>query len=358
MNRTLVLGLLLTLLGISTVFAQQPISAYAYLDYLYNVQRDPSIGTLSNAALTGQSAFQAFSFRRIYFTYDNSISKDFSGRFRLETEESALSSDGRISVFVKDAYIRWKGIFDGHDAILGIQPTPAYQVSEDWWGYRSLEKTIMDLRGIVSSRDFGFSLRGRFAEKERFGYHLLVANGSGNRPEGDKYKRYYASVHYNPSADLQVTLYGDLRVRARIRNPYSSNPTATVDNNTLTYAAFVGYRPVKELTIGMEGFLSRTQNGFDTRSLLDDRTAAGLSIFGSLIINPKVTLVGRYDYFGANTSQAGLGDTRSYVLAAIDWKVNERVSIMPNIQFEAYESVEGRAFDPSVTSRVTFYFAF
>ncbi len=151
-------------------------------------------------------------------------------------------------------------------------------------------------------------------------------------------------------------MYGDLRARAEIRNPYSR--ADMVSNNSLTYAAFVGYRLAEEITIGLEAFLSRTQNGFDTRSSLDERTAAGFSLFGSLIINSKWTLVGRYDYYDANTSALSPGDMRSYAIAAIDWKVNERVSIMPNIQFESYESVGESSYDPSITSRVTFYFAF
>lgn len=88
---------------------------------------------------------------RIFLTDDNVISKGISGRFRLEADESALSIDGKRSQFVNDASIRWEGIFDGDNVILGIQPTLAFQISEGWWGYRSLEKTILDLRGIVLS---------------------------------------------------------------------------------------------------------------------------------------------------------------------------------------------------------------
>ena len=50
---------------------------------------------------------------------------------------------------VKDAWLKWKNIFSGSDLIFGISPTPAFDVSEGAWGHRYLEKTIMDLDGIV-----------------------------------------------------------------------------------------------------------------------------------------------------------------------------------------------------------------
>ncbi len=354
MKRLLLIAILAFLSGTTTILAQGKISAYAYLDYLYNVERDPSIGAFSDVALDGQKAFQSFQFRRIYLTYDNVISQRFSGRFRLEADESALSSDGKNSVFVKDAYIRWKEIFEGQDLIAGIQPTPAFQVSEEWWGYRSLEKTILDLRGIVSSRDFGLSMKGKFDQQGAMRYQFMFANGSGNRPEGDKYKRYYANLHFNPSSDIQINLYGDFRARGDIRNMYAPDPTSMVSNNSLTYAVFAGYRIDEAVSVGVEGFLSSTENGFDTNSALEERTAAGLSLFGSWNIGSGLSLVGRYDYFDPNTSDLSAGDARSYVLCALDRNIDEHVSIMPNVQVETYESVPGRSFDPSITTRVTF----
>ncbi|MCK7527972.1 MAG: hypothetical protein MZV64_65435 [Ignavibacteriales bacterium] len=82
----------------------------------------------------------------------------------------ANTGSNKISVFVKDAYLQWKNIFKGSDLIFGIHPTPAYEISEGIWGNRFLEKTIMDLRGIVSSRDLGASLKGKFSEEGIFKY--------------------------------------------------------------------------------------------------------------------------------------------------------------------------------------------
>src|SRR5512146_3331458 len=130
------------------------LSGLMFGDYFYNIdQRD-----------TAKKDLNGIQLRRIYFTYDYAISPNFDTRFRLEADQSALTSDGKIGVFVKDAYLKWKGIFEGSDVLFGVSPAPAFDASEEAWGYRSLEKTIMDLRGIVPSRDLGVDLKGKLTD--------------------------------------------------------------------------------------------------------------------------------------------------------------------------------------------------
>src|SRR5512143_1605427 len=157
----------------SEVRSQGRFSGVFYGDYFYNVSRDTAAnrGNLPGSALTGPESNQGFIIRRIYFTYDHDLAEQFATRFRLELDETpnsssqyAILSNGNIGVFVQDAWLRWKNIFKGSDLYFGIQPTSAYEVSEGIWAYRSLEKTIMDLRGIVSSRVLGIALRGKLDE--------------------------------------------------------------------------------------------------------------------------------------------------------------------------------------------------
>ena len=143
MKKMLALSTLLILLGLSISVGQGKFGGYMFADYYYNVSRDASFGSAApaNSALSanspGATAMQAFQMRRVYFTYDNDISDQFTARFRLEVDQAANASNGKIGSFVKDAYLKWKNIFSGSDLILGIQPPPAYEVSEAAWGYRS-----------------------------------------------------------------------------------------------------------------------------------------------------------------------------------------------------------------------------
>jgi hypothetical protein len=340
---------------------KEKFSGYMFGDYFFNFERDTAISRLSNVATGGEKSYQAFQFRRIYFTYDNNISDNFTARLRLEADQGALTSDGKITTFVKDAFLRWKNIFQGSDLYFGIHPTPAYDISESFWEYRSLEKTIMDLRGIVSSRDFGLALRGKLDDAGIINYWAMVGNNSANKPETDKFKRYYLTFWFKPTKELQATVYGDYKAQASINDPTSTmNPPATLSHGVLTTAAFVGYG-TPEYHVGVEGFLQSAANGYREPSAtsLTSMSSAGVSLFGWYKVQSELSLVGRYDYFDPNTNGNAKGDARNYFLGGVAWWPNSRVSIIPNVQVETYESLpSGQTFDPSVTGRVTFYYIF
>ncbi|MEO8398383.1 MAG: hypothetical protein ABI550_01070 [Ignavibacteriaceae bacterium] len=339
------------------------ISGTAYFDYFYNAARPPQINDLPNTALGGEKDLNGFMFRRIYLTYDHTISKSFSGRFRVEADEVELTSNGKIGVFVKDAYLKWKNIFDGSDIYLGIQPGPAFAVSEDNWGYRSLEKTILDLRGIVSSRDIGVSLKGRINKDGTVNYWVMIGNNSANKPEADKYKRYYAHLQFEPVKNFQITVYGDLKAKPSIKDPNDAAGKNTLNNNSVTTALFAGYNKKGNYSIGVEGFLQSNMNELQIPNLagveVKNRNAIGVSLFGSVYLKNNLAVVGRYDYFDPNNNSSFTGDLRNYFLLAFDFQPAENVSIMPNVQIETYQKpMNGDSIDASVTTRITFFYEF
>jgi hypothetical protein len=114
---------------------------YAFGDYYYFIEDHRS-------DLVDQRGFW---FRRIYLTYDYKINKQFSSRLRLEmSNEFDFSSAVAMTAFVKDAWLKYK--FSNQQIILGISPTPTFQIIEKIWRYRSVEKTpeILDLQEKVS----------------------------------------------------------------------------------------------------------------------------------------------------------------------------------------------------------------
>lgn len=206
---------------ISTVLPQGKFTGYIFGDYYYNAARDTAIAKFKNVANGGVKDLNGFNIRRAYLTYDNDISCCFTSRFRLEMTDKENLTDGKIGVFVKDAYVKWKGFIEGHDITIGIQPSPSFEIAEKAWGYRAIEKTIMDLRGIASSRDFGITLSGKFDADGNYGYSLMYANGSSTGLEKNKFKRYYAQVYLKPFKNFQATLYTDINGKANINDPNS-----------------------------------------------------------------------------------------------------------------------------------------
>jgi len=336
------------------------ISGYMFGDYFYNAARDTGISSLGNIVNGGKKDLNGFQLRRIYFSYDYDISETFDTRFRVEADQSANTSNGKIGVFVKDAYLKWKNIFKGSDLIFGIQPTPAFEVSEGVWGNRFLEKTIMDLRGIVSSRDIAITLKGKFDDTGIFKYWLMIGDGSGNSPETDKYKRFYAHIQYTPIKQFTASLYADLKARPNINDPASTtNPPSSVANNDLTYALFLGYKEKDVYTFGLEGFLNPIQNGMVSNGSLNNRTGMGLSAFGSYNFSEELSTVGRYDYYDPNTDTDVKNDSRNWFIFSLNYKPDEKVTISPNVIIETYESIpNGRSIDASITPRITFFYSF
>ena len=335
------------------------LSGYMFGDYFYNLQRDDDIANLSNVALGGPEEFNGFLLRRIYFSYDDDISKDFAVRFRLEADSVSLDSRGKITVFVKDAYLRWKNL-GKNEFIFGIQPPPAYEVSEAAWAYRSLEKTIMDLRGIVSSRDIGVSLKGKLDGSGKYGYWVMFGNGSGNNPETDKFKRLYGHFEWRPTEKFVATIYQDYRALPDIADP--NDPSIFVDNSSYTTAWFAGYGVKDRYNIGYEGFLTRQENGVRISAAptaaLDDRKALGHSFWAWYNFTPKIGVVGRYDYLEPNNHDTSQGDKRNLFIGSVVFKPHKNVWIMPNIYVESYEDIAGNSVKTSITPRVTMYYIF
>lgn len=360
------LGLPLLLIWATTGIAQEKeppaagrFSGLMFGDYFYNIERDAGIGNQTNVALTGTKTMQGFQFRRIYFTYDHDIDRQFTTRLRLEADQSATTSNGKIGVFVKDAYLMWKNVFSGSDLIFGIQPPPTYEVSEASWGFRSIERTIMDLRGIYASRDVGVSLKGRVTESGTVNYTVMIGKNAGNSPSTSKYNRYSAQLHIKLAASLQGTAYIDYNARADRADPF--NAGSNVSNGSTTAALFLGYVRPAEFSVGMEGFTSTRANGYTApgANSLSVLPTVGFSAWATVTLMPDVVAIGRYDHFDPNSDTSAKGDSRDYIIGAVAWKPHRNVSIIPNILYESYEKpLSGTALDGSVTARVTLYCVF
>ena len=80
--------------------------------------------------------------------------------------------------------IRWKGIWNGTDLVWEKMSTPAFPlISEKVWSYRSIERTIADIRRTPSMTS---ALRCRAfldPSTKNFGYNVMAANGTSDKPD-------------------------------------------------------------------------------------------------------------------------------------------------------------------------------
>jgi len=179
-------------------------------DYVYKGNADTvgsgqGRGTNQYSKVPAGSRF--FQFRRVYLGYNYDISPKFSAEILFACEDDLtpgsvgnqntngdVLQDNKFAPFLKLANIRWKNIFKGTDLVMGESLTPAFPLlSETVWGYRSIERTVADIRR-TPSYDEGVTLQGHFDEKANFGYNVMVGTGNGAKPATNNFQMFYGDV--------------------------------------------------------------------------------------------------------------------------------------------------------------------
>lgn len=312
-------------------------------DYYYAIRADTGIGKLSRAFLNKPSGMTGFQFKRVTLGYEYNWTHQITTFIKIETNDNALSADNTMSFFLKDAYLKYK--LNGFtDFYLGIQPTFSFETTEQYWGLRYVEKTLLDLRGIEPARDFGISVRGKFSAGSPFSYIVMAGDNSYVRPETDKYKKLYARLGYSPFRGLDFCYYSDYAFMAE-KNGRPSNE--------LVQAVFAGYRN-ETVSAGLETFIKTTGNGYLTAdSTFINMNGMGISVFGSVNISKKIACFARYDYYDPNINASSTYDRRHFATAGISWTPVANINFSPNVEMETYENPEYSP-SPSVWARLNF----
>jgi hypothetical protein len=349
---------------LSSQVVEQPagkISGSFFVDYFYNVSRDDNFDALSNTALGGDEGVSGFQIRRIYLSYDYRFNSNLSTRLRFESDESNFTSNqagdkaNKFTMFIKDAFLDWR-YADGHKLVVGIQPTPAFGASESNWGNRYIEKTIMDLRKVVPSRDLALSLKGKIDADGMFKYWVMYGNNGAGSPEEDQYKRYFAHVEVLPLTNFNFTLYGDYQSRTSIDNAFAEGET--LSNNILTSAIYAGYMVKDKFSAGAEVYFRTVQNGFRMADDYTDSKGFGLSVFGTYHFSQKINAFARFDNFEPNSHEDAINDKRQLIIGGLAYRPNSKLSISPNFLVETYEGSGADEADSSVTARLTASWSF
>jgi len=302
-----------------------------------------------DSSLVGKNGFW---FRRIYFTYDQDINDAFSVRLRYE-----MASDGSFgkdaskhTPYIKDAYLKWK-YNANHHMLVGISPTPTWGLLEKFWGYRSVEKTLLDLQKWSSSRDFGLALKGSLLKDDKMEYHLMIANGGSEKNETNKGKKVFGAVSYHFSKNFFVEVYADWNDNAG-NNSYSG---------WKTFQGFAGYE-TKNYKLGLQ-IARQIRKPYGS----EEFTMDAASVFGIFNFAKQAKVFARIDrMFDANPE----GHEISYLpfdnsagstlyILGLDYSPASAVHFMPNIELISYDkNNSGNTPDTDIVPRVTFFYVF
>lgn len=356
----------------------------AFGDYYYKAHSDALNRGGANQYTNIEKGRNAFQFRRIYLGYNYDITSKFSAELLLAAEDNFsniagvqngdLLTNNKLAFYIKLANIRWKNIWKGTDLVVGQVSTPAYPLLVDpVWGYRSVERTITDIRRTPSF-DPGAALQGKFDPATgNFGYNLMVGNGTGARPENDKFKWFYGDVWAKFfDKKLVFDLYADYQ---------RLNWTSSLHNSHNMIKGFAAYT-TPGFTAGVEAFLNRGKNDVvgikGTSADTLNANATGVSTFvRGRVIADKLGFFARVDRFNPDTkydekkysTYKGLSanyepnNKETFVTAGLDFTPVKNVHFMPNVWYNHYKSerstTSGNAnHDYDLVYRITFYYVY
>jgi len=342
------------------------ISGQMFGDIYYNVNGDPTHTYTPAGADLGQPSIadggkpitqdlNGTQIRRVYFQLDNDFSEKYTSRLRLEVDGRSATNDSKISSFVKNAYVQAKSVLPRSDFFFGMVNTPTWENSEEFWGYRSIEKTIGDFRGLGSSSDLGFEMKGFADGDHRIGYAALIGDGQGQRPENDRLKKFYLSLPAR-FGELRIEPYADYQsVRVNLQPAVPTNTDSLAANNDqATWKLFTGYE-FHRYALGAEGVVRLNHRAAGVAN----QEQRGLSLFGRGTMSQTLGAFARVDFWSPNIRTSNRVDSRLYI-AGVDWQPFKDVHVMPNVEAMQYLG-KGHAVAPGqadVQARITLYWKF
>ncbi len=289
-----------------------------------------------------------FWIRRLYFTYDHTLSKSLSVRVRLEVNSKGdFKSTGVNTPYLKDAWLKWT--FGAHALTVGLAPTANIDFVDGFQGYRQIEKSPIDLYRWDSSRDTGVLLQGGLGKDRRTSYSLQFGNGSGTGSETDASKAVRGELSHRFASGLVLEAYADWQDRPD-------------DRDFSTLAALLGWQE--------KGWRASLQYGHQQRREAggagEDLSLDFLSAFAAVAVSPRVSLVGRVD---RNFDPIPNGETTDYMpfsgnaanvfgYAAVDVTLAKGVHLVPNVEVAVYdEATDGTTPGDDVVPRLTLFFS-
>jgi hypothetical protein len=340
--RKLVLMAALTtaVLAPAAASAEGKFGALVFGDYYYFIENHDS-------ATVDQNGFWI---RRVNLTWDEKFDDAFSARLRIETASPGdfLPDNQDVMItFMKDAWLRWK--HNNQSVYLGLTGTPSHGFTEDFWGYRHLEKIPGELQGFYGSRDMGLAAAGTVGAAQKLGYHVMVGNGTGTRNELDGRKKISGAVRYSFTKALVAEVYADYEDRRG-------------NTDRVTLRGFLGYKTEK-FRAGAE-YIQQTRDQENAASY-DLGVVSG---FAAGQVAEKVWLVGRVDRaMDAGASKPGApyfpmtsAVPSTFILAGVELLARDNITFTPNVEVALYDSPDGGGAAPKddIVGRVTFMYKY
>ena len=229
---------------------------------------------------------------RFYLILDHTFDSTWSANLTTDFNYSGTTSE--TQVFIKKAYLQAK-FSDALFVRAGSADLAWVPFTEAQYGYRYVEKVILDRLGYGTAADWGLHAGGK-AAGGTLGYAASLVEGNGYKnPTRSKSLDIEARVNFSPIKDLVLAVGG---YSGKLGKDVQG--AATPAQHTYSRIdALVGYT-FKSFKVGAEYFSA--DNAKTVASALKDK-ADGVSVFANYSISPQAAVFARYDSstYQANT---------------------------------------------------------
>jgi len=395
---------------------------YMFGSYFDKVHADTlGRGNTQYSGSTLEKGSNEFSLERVYLGYDYFFNAQFSVHAVMAYEETNDNAFGAVttlqnydrSFYLKYANMEWTNMFNtGLKLSVGAITTPSFAITEEpFWGYRSIDRTIMDMKGITGSNDFGVNIGGKIWRKKDdagnenacVGFNFMVGNSTGAIPDVPgitsnytTWKKYYGNLYVKLFNDkVLLDLYGDGHTFSWTDIPANG----VMHQYEVTGRIFLGYK-TKNFNISAEYFKQLEKNmvdevsgpGVPASGDTADNIQSGYSIMTAVVLlrdkktgASKLTAFARYDYYNPdNTYNSQIyyepggmyvdGQKKNvvipwienYFVIGLDFQPIKQIHFMPNLWYDgihdqSYNSIPAtplQKFDYDLVPRITFYYQF
>ena len=219
---------------------------------------------------------------RFYLVVNHTFDDNWSAN--LTTDFQYTSSTGATQLYIKKAYIQYK-VSDAFWARIGSADLAWVPFVEDTYTYRYYEKVIIDRTGFGTSADWGVHIGGKLSNgMVNYAVGLIEGNGYKN-PTRSKSMDIDARVSFVPVKGFTAALGLYNGKRGKDVEGATTFHTATRYSGLLAYAT-------DKFRVGGEYFTADNWNNVTTTA---SDSANGYSVFGSVALNSRWSVLARYD---------------------------------------------------------------
>ena len=264
----------------------------------------------------------AFHISRAYLSIQKKVSDQISYKFQTDVGSGGATD---YTIYLKNAKLDWKSNIGKFT--FGLQSMNMFKVQEDTWGYRFIEKSIMDKYKYCSSADLGIGWEGKFGS---IAPSIMITNGTGyKKVEDDQYKKLSLRLLYGESK-LKEGLNAGLAI-SNEAGDYTT--TATKTGSTLILGSFGGFAR-GGLRLGAEYALKSKKMATEVNGQI-------LSMYGNYKVNKKISGFGRFDLIDPDTEADS--DGYNYLILGLNYQPEKVFYIAPNVKIKMPEKGEAEA---------------